>query len=88
MLCAHGIEEPAHNLPAIINPTGYCGSGLREIDRGVDAVVQEEAMRLLDRFSEKAHDLSAIINRGRYGKHRAWRAELGEDAIVEENAMG
>ena len=72
MRYACGVNESAHDLAAIVDPTGNSSSRSREIDLGVDAVIQVKAMRLLDSFSEDANNLATIINPISLGLRGVW----------------
>ena len=82
-----GIQEIAHDLAAIIDPSGLATRGPGEIDLGEDAIIQEIAVGYALGIKELAHDLAAIIDSVGYGKRGAWAIDLGEHAIVQEKAM-
>ena len=87
MRYACGLNESAHDLAAIVDPTGNSSGRSREIDLGVDAVIQVKAMRLLDSFSEDANNLATIINPIGLGLRGVWEIYLGEYSIVQEEAV-
>ena len=81
-------EGDAHDLAAVVDVGGDGRRAAGSIDRGEDAVVQQEPVGPALGIHVLADDLAAVVDAEGLGPHGARDIDLGEDAFVEQEPVG